>query len=1170
MRGKTPFLPHTALPVTAIGGPQPERLREVLYPLRSPQAAVPGCSPHRELLRGVRRLLQRRRSLPWFVFLFCTSSTLPAADLFEDQVVPFTKKYCQGCHEPGKAKGGLDLTRYGSERDVTDDFRRWNSIVDFIRRGEMPPEDERQPSILERNAVIAAVETMLVVEANKNAGDPGGILPRRLSNTEYDLSIRDLTGVPIRATAEFPADPAGGEGFDNTGEALGMSPAQLNKYLAAAQTVSQHLVLKPGGFSFAPFPVTSYNERKKLAEQAAIDFYKKHEVKLGSYLEAAWRYRHRKAEEEGTPLENWAAQRGLSGKYLGLVAKTLDEASELSGPLKQLGLMWDALPSPSNGPEVPRRMGDIEQLIGFIQGNLVSREPNLIPGHWAIGHLALRAQVAAARDKFDRGGLRARAVLRPGRIVGRKGDPNLRGTSIFLRVDPAFESQPGGLVTVHRPVFSKSKNLPRTEKDEKEQLVETLRSVLERDAPELAKNLAFGIHPAGGTIGPDSFVVKAPALIEIPLSPEAVTGLNDKQVLLDCELDGQSSPEALIAISAALGEGPDLPYKPGAELLVRAQSEVAREIAASAGNICFTFPNRFVFVDAGRGVTAGFHLVEGFFRDDRPLVEKVISEEAQEEINRLWRELDFITESTETMLRGFVWFERAERHVLQEERFDFLRAEDPLLVGEELLSRFERNYLEKLGVKLVEDAIQPQAPDGQFDLIHGFFDRIRAGLAEHRKTLLQAEEPALNQMGRLAERAFSRPLLPSEAASLRGLYQQLKSQGLGVEDALRGVFTAILMSPEFFYRVPHAPEGHGVYPLSNEDLARRLSYFLWSSLPDAGLLAAARGGALQSEDGLRAQTRRMLKDPKIESFAREFFGQWLRYRDYMEKDPIPMGTFSGYDDALRQAIFEAPTRFIADLILRDQPVSELLRGDSAFVNEVLAKHCGESIATEYRRLSTDPAQWHRVEGLRQAGRGGLLGMPVILAKNSAGPRTSPVKRGFWLAHHLLGQHFPPPPADVPELPKTEKEASKTIRELLADHVADSKCAMCHVHFDGLGLAMEGFDAVGRARSSDQAGRAIVATGKIHGGGEVRGVAGLIDYIEKNRRQDFDRQLCRKFLGYALGRSVLLSDRSLLLEMEKSLQTDGRFSALFETVVLSPQFRQQRGRAFAQQEGGGGR
>lgn len=1110
-----------------------------------------------------------KRLIPSIGLFYSASPSLPAADLYQDQVVPFTKKYCHNCHEPRKAKGGLDLTRYGSERDVTDDFRRWNSIVDFIRRGEMPPEDEKQPSLEERNAAIAAVEALLITEADKHAGDPGAILPRRLSNTEYDLSIRDLTGVPIHATAEFPADPAGGEGFDNTGEALGMTPSLLTKYLNAAQVVSQHLVLKPDGIAFAPFPVTSYNERKKLTEQAIIDFYKRHEVKLGGYLEAAWRYQHRRPEEQSTSLESWATQRGLSGKYLALVAKTLGEARAGIGPMKQLGAMWEALPPPSNARDVPQPLRDIERFIAFIQSNLIEKEPRLIQpgaGNWPIAHLALRARAAAARDQFDPRALKQRVILKPGRIPGRQGEPDQQGISLFLRVDPAFGSQPGGLVIVQRPVFSKNESLPRSDQDEKQHPVETLRSVLERAAPELARTLAFGRHPAGDTIGPDSFVVKAPALIEIPLPPEAASALREMHILLDCELDGKSTPEALVAISSALGKRPDALDHAGAELLVRTQSQAAKDIAASAAKLCLTFPNRFVFVDASRGLAAGFHLVEGFFRDDKPLVEKVISKSEQDELDRLWRELHFITESTETLLRGFVWFERAERHVLHDKRFDFLRSEDPLLVEEELLSKFERHYLEKLGVKLAADVIRPDTPNDRFELIHGFFQQTRAGLAEHHQTLLQAEQPALSQMERLAERAFSRALAPKETASLRGLYQQLKNQGQSIEEALRGVFTAILMAPDFFYRIPDAPDGGGVHPLSSGDLARRLSYFLWSTLPDAGLLSAAKAGALQDEAGLRSQTRRMLKDPRIESFAREFFGQWLRYRDYLAKDPIPAGTSTGYSEALRQAMFEAPTRLITDLIQRDQPIAELLRSDAAFVNEALAQHYGGSVEAQYRRLSTGPSQWHRVEGLREAGRGGLFGMPVILAKNSAGQRTSPVKRGFWVAHHLLGQHFPPPPAEVPELPKTEKEAPKTIRELLADHVADSKCAMCHVHFDGLGLALEGFDAVGKARSKDQAGRPIHASGKIHGSGEVQGIAGLIDYIEKNRRQDFDRQLCRKFLGYALGRSVLLSDRSLLLEMEKSLRADGRFSALFETVILSPQFRQQRGRDFAHEKG----
>lgn len=221
------------------------------------------------------------------------------ADLFQERVEPFAKKYCNECHNKRLAKGELDLTKYVGDRDVTNDFRHWNNVIQFIRDGEMPPEDKPQPTLEERNAVVGAIETILLVEAQKHAGDPGIVLPRRLSNTEYDLSIRDLTGVAIRPTAEFPTDPAGGEGFDNTGEALGMTPSLLTKYLGAAQFVSEHLVLKPQGIAFAPFPVTSYNERKKLTEQAIINFYRDHDVRIFEYLEAAWRYRHRAEEDRG-------------------------------------------------------------------------------------------------------------------------------------------------------------------------------------------------------------------------------------------------------------------------------------------------------------------------------------------------------------------------------------------------------------------------------------------------------------------------------------------------------------------------------------------------------------------------------------------------------------------------------------------------------------------------------------------------------------------------------------------------------------------------------------------------------------------------------------------------------------------------------------------------------
>jgi hypothetical protein len=1101
-------------------------------------------------------------SLGHFVLLVLGAVAPSAqADVFQEKIEPFAKRYCHTCHNKKQAKGELDLTRFAKDGDVANDFRRWNNVIEFVRKGDMPPSGKVQPTLEERNAVVGAVEAILLVEAKKHAGDPGVVLPRRLSNTEYDLSIRDLTGVAIQVTKEFPVDPAGGEGFNNTGEVLAMTPSLLNKYLGASQLVSDHLVLKPSGISFAPFPVTSYAERTKLTEQAIIDFYRQREVRISDYLEAAWRYRHRD-EADAVSLEDWAARRKLSGKYLALVSKTLNEAKTGAGYLMQLGALWDAIPAPAKAGGVPQELMECDRFIAFLRTRLNQKEPLLIvanAGNWPILHLDVRAKAAAGRDKFNPSTFKAKQTLRLARLQLKKGGiPS--ATVLYLRVDSAFDS-PAGMVVFHRPLFSKSDTLPKNKKDIETQGVESLRAVLDREAPDVAKRLGFGKHPRGGDLDPEAFAVQAPSVVEIPLSPAAVTALQGKQLLVECELDGKSPPESAVQVQSAVGTRPDGKFGANVELLLQPESQLAKDLTSSGERFCAAFPDRFCYTDPNRGLAAGFHLVEGVFRDDQPLVNKVLTDAECRELDRLWKELDFVTVRTETLLRGFVWFERSERHVLYDKRFDFLRSEDPDLVEEKKLSKFERLYLERLGVELLDDEIKPRKASPQFDMIHGFFEEVRTGLTEYKLALAKAEEPALADLERLAQRAYSRPLRPEEAKSLRGLYQRLRKQGLGIETSLRGSFTAVLMSPHFFYRVPVTPGGNGIHPLTDEAMARRLSYFLWASLPDEELLKEARAGKLQDDAVLRSQVRRMMKDPKIEAFSREFFGQWLRYRDYLSKDTIPANTFPGYDAALREAMFEEPTRLITYLIQQNEPVDELLHCDATFVNEPLARFYGGGIEKQFLLNRKEKTEWLRVEGLRSIGRGGLFGMPVILAKNSAGQRTSPVKRGFWVVHHVLGQHFPPPPADVPELPKSENESAKTIREMLAAHTTNKSCAMCHVHFDGLGLTMEGFDAVGRARKKDLAGRDVQIVGSMPSAKDAAGIAGLIEYIEKHRREEFERNLCRKFLGYALGRSVVLSDESLLQEMQKNLRAERRFSVLFETVVLSPQFRRQRGRGY---------
>ncbi len=343
--------------------------------------------------------------------MFFFAAEIVAADDYTRDVLPYLQKYCVECHNSKVHKGELDLTRYINSHDVTDSFRRWNNIIEFIRNGEMPPKDAQQPGIVESNNTVAAVETILLAEAIKHAGDPGIVLPRRLSNTEYDATIRDLTGVDIRPTKDFPVDPAGGEGFDNTGESLGTSPNLVKKYLAAAQHVADHMVLKPHGISFAPFPVTSYNERKKLTELAIIDFYESHSVDTAAYLDAAWRFRYRDSDQLKLTIEQWAIQFKLSERYLSLVWNTLSNASAGTGFLQQLGEIWNAVPAPANSNDRPPEFKTLNDFVELGRHMLTAPEQQLIKagaGNWPISHLVYRANIAAARDSFELSSLKKR------------------------------------------------------------------------------------------------------------------------------------------------------------------------------------------------------------------------------------------------------------------------------------------------------------------------------------------------------------------------------------------------------------------------------------------------------------------------------------------------------------------------------------------------------------------------------------------------------------------------------------------------------------------------------------------------------------------------------------------------------------------------------------------
>jgi hypothetical protein len=1083
------------------------------------------------------------------LLLLLAAGSATAQDAFRERVIPFVKEYCVECHNETTSEGELNLTQYTSVEMLGEHFRQWEHVISFMKKEEMPPEDARQPSPALRAEMLRTITTLLREEAARLAGDPGPVLPRRLTNSEYNYTIRDLTGVDIRPTRSFPIDPASGEGFNNTGEALTMSPSLFKKYYGAAQEVADHVLLTPSGMKFAPYSVVTYADQKKFYEGAILDFYLQHDVDYEKYLRAAWSYRHRTGVEYRTKsIGEWASDNGLSPKYLRRLMTTLEGNADDRFYLGSLRQRWSKLVSQKTPNGVGQLAGEIRRL-----SRLLCREETRAivsnAGNPPIVHTERRRKTAGERDMFNESLLTDSRQLH---VELRDLDKQSLVRLVIQIGKPDGKAR--GFVTLSELNFStRSVGQYRPSDDERNT---SLQALLKEHAPDQLETLKFGRHPLGKDVDAASLVLAAPSLLEIKLPSSAFGEKPKKHFHTKAQLDRENSTAGLVRVGVFNHEPTEEELARSEFPLVNPKHFAAAELKKSCSEFCATFPNRFLYVDQTRGLSAGFHLIEGFFRDDQPLGKLVLDEKQNRELDRLWDELYFGTGITEKFLRGFVFFERSERNFMKHESFDSIKEEDPKLVEDETLSRFRDLYLARSNVKTTGEELKKEP-------VYAFFEGVRSGLKKQTSTWRSAKPIYLRQLEDFARRACRRPLTNAERNQLRSFYAEIARQPeYGVAQAVRASLIRLLVSPHFIYRMATPPTGDSVNPLSDLAIASRLSYFLWSSMPDAVLLAAAESSSLQDESALRAHTQRMLKDPKVSEFALEFFGQWLGHRDFLSQESVNREVFPDFDDELRQSMFDEPTRVITHLIQNDRPVTELLSSDTTFVDARLARHYGIPFSQPAGEGLDD--SWARVDGLNEKGRGGLLGMAVFLAKNSQPERTSPVKRGFWVFHKLLGQHIPAPPADVAVLPKSETDTNgKTIRELLKLHTDDAKCARCHVRFDPIGLAMEGFDATGKARIKDLAGRPVDNVVHLPNGKEAHGVPEFAEYLATHRRDEFVRTLSRKFLGYALGRSLLLSDQPLLEKMETNLkQNDYRFSSLFETVVLSPQFRNERCRDFS--------
>lgn len=1374
------------------------------------------------------------------------------APRYEAQVRPLVERLCRECHSAEKMEGELDLTRFKTLADVRKGAKAWQKVLEMLDTGDMPPKDAKQPTDAERALLKTWVREYLKVEAKAQAGDPGPVVLRRLSNVEFNNTVRDLTGVDLRPTREFPADNAAGEGFTNTGNALVMSPLMVTKYLDAAKEISRHAVLLPNGFRFSP-SVTRRDWTEELLAQIrgvyrdytdsrggtkvnlqgiVFDTNGGGRLPLDRYLEATLAERETLTSGRKT-IDAVAAERGLSPKYLSILWNALN-GKEPSQLLDGLRARWRAakpadavavageiatwqqtlwrfssvghigkvggpkawmepvspvttkyetrmkIPASADGKLVTLYLTAFDAGDGNDQDFVVWQQPRLV----AAGRpdLLLRdvrdvtreliarrevmfanaakclnavAEVSAAQGKIDQAELAKRhgvdgEVLAawldylgvgtggPVKIdshfktkltkssgyefingwgsdatpllVANSSDQhvripgNMKPHSVAVHPSPTLNAavgwtspvaatlriegkvqhahpecgngvtwslelrrgatrqklaagvsqgakevpfgpiekvtvQPGDLVslligprdanhscdltavdlTLTAPgegnkVWDLARDVspdvhaanPHADRlgnegvwhfytepttggvtgavipagsllaqwqsaataDEKQKLATAVQELLKagpptaKESPDavLYRQLAsfggplfravkiqgrssdtprepglretdfgvdpalFGRHPNGQAVDVASLCVKAPSVIEIRLPADLVDG---SELVTSGVLHSETGNEGSVQLqvlttkpAALTGLVPTTATEINANsqwtdnnrriahstpILVSEASAASRRVEASFELFRNLFPaalcySRIVPVDEVVTLTL-------FYREDHHLSRLMLDEAQTAKLNRLWDELHYVSHDAVMLVDAYE--------------------------------------------QLMEYATQDADPKVFAPLRKPIHDAAAA----FRKRLVDTEPQQLDALVDFANRAYRRSLSDSEVHDLRGLYASLRKQDVTHDEAFRLTLARLLLSPAFLYRAePPAPQATKdatqATPVSDTALANRLSYFLWASMPDTELRTVAAENRLHEPDVLVAQAKRMLKDDRVRALSTEFACQWLGIRNFdahSEKSEQVFPTFN----ALRGDMYEESVRFFVDLYQRDGSVLELLDANHAWLNEAMAKHYGIDGVTG--------PQWRRVDGIKQHGRGGILAMATTLAQQSGASRTSPILRGNWVSEVLLGERLPRPPKNVPQLLESESDGNLTVRQLTEKHRSVAACAHCHDRIDPFGFSLEGFDAIGRRRDKDLAGRAIDVNVELRNGTKFSGASGLRTYLLETRRDDFVRHFCRKLLGYALARGVQLSDEPLLDEMLAQLKAhDYRFSAAVETILRSQQFRYQRG------------
>ena len=1009
-------------------------------------------------------------------------------------VHPLVARYCLDCHSGDAAEGEVNLAGLVDLAAFRAQLKLVQRFEEMVTSDQMPPPDSEQPTDAERHELVAWLKSFLAAESRAHAGDPGRVVLRRLNNAEYTYTIRDLTGVAsLDPAREFPADGGAGEGFTNTGQSLVMSPSLVTKYLDAAKRIAAHAVLLPDGIGFS-----TGDSRRDFTDEA-IDRLKAFYARFTRPLEAEARAAQTTVKQGITldigadgflPVEQYVrATLELKTRQPVEVAAIDAVAGDLGLSPKYLTLLWQTISAADSGSPVLDRIRNLWRSASPGDAATIAREI----GRWQD-----------AVWKFN-------AVGQIGRQLGRHDGPAnwqepvspLAAKMDFrVKIPPAAEGDGSTAVTVHLAAGNAGDSdtddavvfrSPRLVTAGKPDLL--LRTILESGA-------MFGHAPDGITadgISPEDICFQAAHVITIEIPRELADGC---ELVTTAAIPTAAGPEASIQAWVGLGPAPSTEFSATATVIATESSPAWNQFARGFEDFRNHFPKALCYaqiVPVDEVVTLNL-----FYREDDQLQRLVLDDGNIAELERLWDDLLFI-------------------------------AQEPL----EMVDVFEQ--LQAYASQDRKDLVESLAP----------MQPVIATRAEaFGRRIVESESRHVDAIVSFAGRAFRRPLEPQEEARLRALSDTLRAKGLNHQEAIRTLLVHVLVAPEFLYKLETPGPDAEPRPVNDHELATRLSYFLWSSMPDAELLALAQSGQLHNPKVLTSQARRMLDSHASRRLAEQFGTQWLHVYGFSsldEKSAELFPTFAG----LRADMEEETIRFLDDFFRNDRSILSLIDADHTFLTESLAEHYGIS--------GVIGPGWRRVEGVWRHGRGSILCLATTLSTQAGASRTSPILRGNWLYETILGEKLPKPPKDVPQLSENVP-VGLSERQLIAMHSENAACAKCHRRIDPFGFALEEFDAIGRLRTTDAAGRPIDATATALDGTVIEGQQGLRAYLLGPRRDQFVRVFCRKLLGYSLGRGVQLSDEPLIDEMVARLADDDhRVSIAIEAIIMSPQFRSIRGR-----------